>query len=188
MNGKAERTNGLLLQVMKMRMSQDLEAKGKNWHKELPSVMWALRTNVSRAIRATPFSLVYGAEVVLPPEVYLKSTRVAHFNLEDQAEERELDTNLLEERRNTMLSNVCKYQMALKKYYNKSVVQRELNIRDLVLKKDIRTKDKHKFSTSWEGPFIIVDVAAPGAYVLVEVDGGMLSNTWNADQLRKYYV
>jgi hypothetical protein len=78
--------------------------------------------------------------------------------------------------------------MALKKYYNKSVVQRELNIRDLVLKKDIRTKDKHKFSTSWEGPFIIVDVAAPGAYVLVEVDGGMLSNTWNVDQLRKYYV
>jgi hypothetical protein len=33
-----------------------------------------------------------------------------------------------------------------------------------------------------------VDVAAPGAYVLAEVDGGMLPNTWNADQLRKYYV
>jgi hypothetical protein len=29
------------------------------------------------------------------------------------------------------------------------VVQRELNIGDLVLKKDIRTKDKHKFSTPW---------------------------------------
>jgi hypothetical protein len=40
-----------------------------------------------------------------------------------------------------------KYQTSLKKYYNKSVVQRELNIEDLVLKKDIRTKDKHKFST-----------------------------------------
>jgi hypothetical protein len=56
------------------------------------------------------------------------------------------------------------------------------------LKKDIRTKDKHKFSTSWEGPFIIVDVAALGAYVLAEVDGDMLPNTWNADQLCKYYV
>jgi hypothetical protein len=51
--------------------------------------------------------------------------------------------------------------MTLKKYYNKSVVQRELNIGDLVLKKDIRTKDKHKLSTPWEGPFIIVDIAAP---------------------------
>jgi hypothetical protein len=145
-------------------------------------------TSVSKATRATPFSLVCGAEVVLPPEVYLKSARLAHFNPEDQAEARELDANLLEERCNTALSNVHKYQTALKKYYNKSVVQRELNIGDQVLKKDIRTKDKHKFSTPWEGPFIIVDIAAPGAYVLAEVDGGMLPNTCNVDQLRKYYV
>jgi hypothetical protein len=97
-----------------------------------------------------PFSLVYRAEVILAPEVYLESARVAHFNPEDQAVARELDANLLEERCNTALSNVRKYQTALKKYYNKSVVQRELNIRDLVLKKDIRTKDKQKFSTPWE--------------------------------------
>jgi hypothetical protein len=71
------------------------------------------------------FSLVYGVEVVLPPEVYLKSARVAHFNPEDRAEARELGANLLEERRNTMLSNVHKYQRALKKYYNKNMVQRE---------------------------------------------------------------
>jgi hypothetical protein len=75
---------------------------------------------------------------------------VTHFNLEDQVEARELDANLLEERRNTALSNVRKYQTTLKKYYNKNVVQRELNIGDLVLKKDIHTKDKHKFSTPWE--------------------------------------
>jgi hypothetical protein len=90
-------------------MFQDLEVKGKNWHKELPSVLWALRTNVSKATRDTPFSLVYGTEVILPPEVYLKSARVAHFNPEDHAEARELDVNLLEEMRNTSLSNVRKY-------------------------------------------------------------------------------
>jgi hypothetical protein len=74
----------------------------------------------------------------------------------------------------------------LKKYYNKSVVQLELNIGNLVLKKDIYTRDKNKFSSPWEGSFNIVDVAAPGAYVLTEVDGTMLPNTWNADQLHKY--
>jgi hypothetical protein len=110
------------------------------------------------------------------------------FNPEHQTEARELDANLLEEMHNTALSNVRKYQTALKKYFNKSVVQRELHIGDLVLKKDIRTKDKHKFSIPWERPFIIVDIATPGAYVLAEVDGGMLPNTWNVDQLRKYYV
>jgi hypothetical protein len=145
-------------------------------------------TNINRATRDTPFSLVYGVEAVLPPEIYLKSARVTHFNLEDQAEAREHDANLLEESRNTTLSYVRKYQAALKRYYNKSVVPRELNIGDLVLKKDIHTKGKHKFSTPWEGSFIIVDVTTLGTYVLAEVDGGMLPNTWNADQLRKYYV
>jgi hypothetical protein len=81
-----------------------------------------------------------------------------------------------------------KYQESLKRYYNKSVVLHQLEIRDLVLKKDIHTKDKHKFSSPWEGPFIVVDIAAPGAYVLAEVDDDMLPNTWNVDQLRKYYA
>jgi hypothetical protein len=33
-----------------------------------------------------------------------------------------------------------------------------------------------------------VDIVTPGAYVLAEVDGDMLTNTWNVDQLHKYYV
>jgi hypothetical protein len=86
---------------MKIRMLHDLEARGRNWHKELPSVLWALRTNVNRATRDTPFNLIYGAEAVLPPKIYLESARVAHFNAEDQAEARELDSDLLEERCNT---------------------------------------------------------------------------------------
>jgi hypothetical protein len=126
-----------------------------------------------------PFNLVYGADAVLPFEIYLESVRVTHFDS---------DSILLEERRNTTLINVYEYQESLKKYYNKSVVQRDLNIGDLVLKKDIHTRDKHKISSPWKRSFIIVDVAALGAYVLVKVDDAMLPNTWNADQLRKYYV
>jgi hypothetical protein len=173
---------------MKTRIFHDLEAKGRNWHKELPSMLWALCTNINRATRDTPLNLVYGVDVVLPSEIYLKLARVAHFNAEDQAEARKLDSDPLEERCNKALANVWKYQDFLKRYCNKNVVQRELNIGDLVLKKDIRTKDKHTFSSPSVGPFIIVDKAGLGAYVLAEVDGGMLPNTWNADQLLKYYV
>jgi hypothetical protein len=122
---------------MKTRMFHDLEARGKNWHKELPSVLWALRTNVNRATRDTPFNLVYGADAILPPEIYLQSARVAHLDSEHQTEARELDSILLEERRSTALINMQKYQEPLKKYYNRSVVQRGLNIGDLVLRKDI---------------------------------------------------
>jgi hypothetical protein len=161
---------------MKTRMFHDLETRGRNWHKELPSVLWSLRKNLNRATRDTLFNLVYGADVVLPPVIYLESARVTYFNVEDQAKTRELGSNLLEEKRSIALANIQKYQESLKRYYNKSVVQRELNIGDSVLKKDIHTKDRHKFLSPWEGPFIIVDIVALGAYVLTEVNGGMLPN------------
>jgi hypothetical protein len=72
---------------------------------------------------------------------------VARFNEEDRAEARELNSNLLEEKHNKALANMQKYQESLKCYYSKSVVMRELEIGDLMLKKDIHTKDEHKFSS-----------------------------------------
>jgi hypothetical protein len=88
----------------------------------LPSGLWALETNINRATRDTPFNLIYGADAVLPPEIFLELARVAHFDEENQEEGRQLDSNLLQERHNTTLANVRKYQESLKKYYNKSVV------------------------------------------------------------------
>jgi hypothetical protein len=147
---------------MKIRMFHDLEAKGRNWHKELSSVLWALQTNINRETRDTTFNLVYGADTVFPPEIYLESVWVLYFNEENQTEARELDSNLLEEKCNTSLANVRMYQESMKRYYNKSIVPKELDIRDLVLKKDMCTKDKHKFLSPWEGPLIIVDIVARG--------------------------
>jgi hypothetical protein len=87
-NGQVECANGLILQGMKMRMLHDLEAQGRNWHKELPSVLWALRTNVNYSTRDTPFHLVYGVDIVLPSEIYLELAQVAQFNEADQDEAR----------------------------------------------------------------------------------------------------
>jgi hypothetical protein len=71
MNGQVERANILILQGMKARMFHDLEAKGRNWHKELPSILWALHTNINKATKDTLFHIVYGADAVLPPEIFL---------------------------------------------------------------------------------------------------------------------
>jgi hypothetical protein len=49
-------------------------------------VLWALRTNINRVVRDTPFNLVYGVAAELSLEIYLVSIRVAHFNTEDRAE------------------------------------------------------------------------------------------------------
>jgi hypothetical protein len=96
-------------------MFHNLETRVRNYHKELPSVLWALCTNINRVTRDITFNLVYGADAVLPPEIYLESVRVTHFNAESQAEARELDSNLLEEKHNTVLANVRKYQESLKR-------------------------------------------------------------------------
>jgi hypothetical protein len=100
--------------------------------------------------RDTLFHLVYGADEVLPPEIFLESAQVAQFNEADKDKARELDTNIEENKRNKALANVQKYQDSVKRYYNKSVVPRQLEIKDLVLKKDTHTKDKHKFSSPCE--------------------------------------
>jgi hypothetical protein len=94
--------------------------------------------------------LVYGADAVLPPKIFLESAWVVQFSAADQDEARELDSNLLEEKCNKALANVQKYQEFMKWYYNKRVVLCQLEIRDLVLKKDIHTRDKHKFLSPWE--------------------------------------
>jgi hypothetical protein len=85
-------------------------SKGNNWHKEVPLVCWALCTNVNRATRDTILHLVYGADAVLPPKIFLEATRVTQFNEEYQNEARELDSNRLEEQHNKALANVQKYQ------------------------------------------------------------------------------
>lgn len=65
---------------------------------------------------------------------------------------------------------------------------RALSIGDMVLKKDIRTKDKKKVTPNWQGPYIVVEIARSGAYRLAEIDGDVLLNTWNMDQLRRFYA
>jgi hypothetical protein len=78
-NGQVERANGMILQGLKPRIYNDLNKFGKRWMKELPSVVWSLRTTPSRATGFTPFFLVYGAEAVLPTDLEYGSPRTRAY-------------------------------------------------------------------------------------------------------------
>jgi hypothetical protein len=71
MNGQVKHANEIILQGMKTRMFLDLEARGRNWHKELSSVLWVLHTNVNHATRDTLLHLVYRADAMLQPEIFI---------------------------------------------------------------------------------------------------------------------
>jgi transposase InsO family protein len=68
-NGQVERANDMILQGLKPRIYNDLNKFGRRWMKELPSMVWSLRTTPSRATSFTPFFLVYGAEAILPTDL-----------------------------------------------------------------------------------------------------------------------
>ena len=58
----------------------------RDWSKKLPFALWAYRTSFRTSVGATPSSLVFGIEVVLPFEIEMGSLRVA---LEQQISEAE---------------------------------------------------------------------------------------------------
>jgi transposase InsO family protein len=102
-NHQVERSNDMILQGLKPRIFDRLKPYARKWVKELPSVLWALNTNPSRATGHTPFSLVYGSKAMLPTEVEHKSFRMQHFSEEQLDDSRVNDLTRLEELRETVV-------------------------------------------------------------------------------------
>ncbi|PKI77261.1 hypothetical protein CRG98_002330 [Punica granatum] len=104
----------------------------------LPFALLAYRTSIRSSIRATPYSLVYGMEAVLPIEVEIPSTRVlAESKLKEVewAKQRYEQLNLIDERRLTALCHGQCYQQRMARAFNKKVRPREFSPGDLVLRK-----------------------------------------------------
>jgi hypothetical protein len=68
-NGYVECANGMILQGLHPRIHNKLNKLDRQWFKELPSIIWSLRTTPSRVTGFTLFFLVYGAKAVLPRDL-----------------------------------------------------------------------------------------------------------------------
>jgi transposase InsO family protein len=68
-NGQVERANGMILDALKKRLYRENKKAPGRWLKELPAVVWGLRTQPSRNTGASPYFMVYGAEAVLPADI-----------------------------------------------------------------------------------------------------------------------
>ena len=98
-NENVERANSIILQGIKTQIFDRLNAYDKKWAQEVPIVLWSMRTTSSQATSETPFSLVYSAEAILPPDIRLKSLRVLMFSEEEEPKRRDLNLMLIEEER-----------------------------------------------------------------------------------------
>jgi hypothetical protein len=83
---------------------------------------------------------------------------------------------------------VAAYQQSLRRYHEKRIRARTLAIGDYILRRVQNQAGRNKLSPKWEGPYTVVQVLRPGAFKIADGDGRELSNSWNIDQLRKFYV
>jgi hypothetical protein len=174
-NCQVERANTEILKDLKTRTYDALEKHGKKWIVELPSALWGNRTSPSQATRETPFFMVYGAEVVLPSKVTMGSLHIQAYYEAAQ------DQLWCKDIKN------ARYRQALKRYQERSVRSRELQVDDLVLWWVLTQEGANKLSPGWEGPFHVTQVCRLGCVRLATEDGEPLHNPWNIEHLRKFY-
>jgi transposase InsO family protein len=178
-NGQVERANGMLLQGLKPRIYNDLNKFGKRWMKELPSVVWSLRTTPSRATGFLPFFLVYGAEAILPTDLEYGSPRTKAYDDRSNQTSREDSLDQLEEAWDMALLHSAWYQQSLRRYNARGVQPRDLQGGDLVLRLRQDARGRHKLTPPWEGSFIIAKILKPRTYKLANSQGEVYSNAWN---------
>ena len=130
-NGPAEVMNRAILEGLRRRVS----GTHGTWVDELPSVLWAMRTTPKTASGESPFSLTFGTEAVLPPEMVFPTFRTSGYKQDGSEEGLRAHLDLLEERRIEAHLRSLAYKKAVARMYNRRVRPRPLKIIDLVLRK-----------------------------------------------------
>ena len=165
----------------------------KDLHEMLPFALHGYRTTIRTSTGATPFSLVYGMEAVLPMEVQIPSLRImkdAGLNEDDWMQTRLDQLNLIDEKRLTVVCHGQMYQKRMIKAFNKKVRRQVYQVGDLVIKRIIlpQSDPRGKWTPTYEGPFVIKSIFSGGAMILTTMDGDDLPHPANADIVKRYYA
>ncbi|KAM2413537.1 hypothetical protein ACFX1X_000141 [Malus domestica] len=188
-NGLAEAFNKTLCNLLKKVIGRTK----RDWHERISEALWAYRTTHRTPTQATPYSLIYGVEAVLPLESQIPSLRMAiqeGLTDEENAKLRLQELESLDERRLEAQQHLECYQARLSKAFNKKVRPRSFQTGDLVLalRRPIITthKTKSKFTSKWDGPYVIQEVYTNGAYLIMAEDGLKIGPI-NGRFLKRYY-
>jgi hypothetical protein len=132
-NGQAKASNNVLIKIIKKRIKDN----PRKWHEKLSEALWAHRASIHGAMKVTPFELVYGQESVLPVEIGLQSLRVTIHGSLSAEEYHELMMDRIDDVPESQfrgLEEIDKEKIKIAKGYNKRVVEKLFQVRDLVWK------------------------------------------------------
>jgi hypothetical protein len=182
-NGLVERANGIITTgIMKSIFNQP---KGK-WPDELVKVVWNHNTVVSRSTGFTPFKLLFGDEAITPEEARTGSIRTL-ASTEDECD-CQITKDTIEETRLRAIEHINKYQAETIEWRDRKVKLKNIKPGHLVLRRVANPDTAGKLQLKWEGPFFVVSLSRPGSYRLKDMDDNDIPRSWNADELRRYYV
>ena len=122
MNGVVEAANKIIKKIVAKMM-----VNYKDWHEMLPYAFHAYKTNSRSSTGSTPYSLVYGMEVVSPIEVEIPSLRVlmeAGLEELEWVKARYEQLNVIEEKQLTAICHGQLYQKRMARAFNKKVLPR----------------------------------------------------------------
>jgi transposase InsO family protein len=189
-NGLVEAFNKTLCNLFK----KVVECSKRDWHERIGEVLWAYRTTYRTPTQATPYSLVYGIEAVLPLERQIPSLRIAiqeGLTNEENARLRLEELEALDEKRLEAQQHLECYQARLSRAFKKKVKPRSFQQGDLVLaiRRPINTLHKigKKFTSKWDGLYVVKEVYTNGAYKIVDKDGIRVGPI-NVRFLKRYYA
>jgi hypothetical protein len=86
------------------------------------------------------------------------------------------------------VENINKYQAETIKWRDRKVRLKNIEPGHLVLRRVANPETVGKLQLKWEGPFLVASSSRPGSYRLKDMDGNDIPRSWNADELRRYYV
>jgi hypothetical protein len=187
-NGQVERANGMVLDALKKRLHDAANSKGGKWIKELPNTLCGLHTQPSKLTGQSPYFLDYGSEAILRADVMWDSPAVEHYDQGVSEDSRRVDIDGLEEARCAALVQSARYLEGIRRCHDCNVKECSFNVGDLVLCRIQNTEGLHKLSSRWEGPFTVAKVTGPGSYRLQTHEGEDVNNSWNVDQLCRFYA
>jgi hypothetical protein len=117
-----------------------------------------------------------------------ESPAVTQYDEGISEDSRRVDMDGLEDARCAALIQSVRYLEGIRRYHDRNVNERSFNVGDSVLRHIPNMKGLHKLSSPWEGPFSVSKMTGPGSYRLQTLEGKDISNSWNFDQLSRFYA
>jgi hypothetical protein len=178
----------MVLDALKKRLHKSANTKGGKWIKELPNALWGLRTQPTKPTGQSSYFLVYGFEAILLADVMWESPTVEQYDEGISEDSKQVHVDGLEEARCVALVQSARYLEGIRRYHNRIVKECSFNVGDLVHRRIQNMEGLHQLSLPWEGPFSMAKVTGPGSYRLQTLEGNNVNNSWNIDQLCRFYA